>query len=147
VLREGYDAQRLTHGLRRLVTELQLDVLLIDTHPGLHQETLLSLVISSVLLILLRPDQQDSEGTGVTVRVAQGLQVPRMMLVVNKTPPTLDPEAVKQKVESAYGCRVAAVLPHCDEMMNLASEGLFVLRYPDHPLTAQYEHVAADLVG
>jgi len=36
-LREGYDAQRLTHGLRRLVTELRLDVLLIDTHPGLHE--------------------------------------------------------------------------------------------------------------
>jgi len=129
------------------VTELQLDILLIDTHPGLHEETLLSLVISSVLLILLRPDQQDYEGTGVTVRVAKGLQVPRMMLVVNKTPPTLDPEAVKQKVESAYGCRVATVLPHCHEMMHLASEGLFVLRYPDHPLTAQYEHIAADLVG
>ena len=37
--------------------------------------------------------------------------------------------------------------PHCHEMMNLASEGLFVLRYPDHPLTAQYEHIPADLVG
>ncbi len=34
VLREGYDAQRLTHGLRRLVSELQLDVLLIDTVEG-----------------------------------------------------------------------------------------------------------------
>src|SRR6185503_17757586 len=32
VLREGYDAQRLTQGLRRLVTALELDVLLIDTH-------------------------------------------------------------------------------------------------------------------
>ena len=34
VLREGYDAQRLTHGLRRLVDELRLDVLMIDTHPA-----------------------------------------------------------------------------------------------------------------
>jgi MinD-like ATPase involved in chromosome partitioning or flagellar assembly len=147
VLREGFDAQRLTLGLRRLVTELRLDVLLIDTHPGLHEETLLSLVISNVLLIVLRPDQQDYEGTGVTVKVAQGLQVPRMLLVVNKTPPSFDPEAVGRKVENAYGCRVAAVLPHADEMMTLASEGLFVLRYPDHPLTTQYRRVAADLVA
>jgi MinD-like ATPase involved in chromosome partitioning or flagellar assembly len=35
VLREGYDAQRLTQGFRRLVTDLELDMLLIDTHPGL----------------------------------------------------------------------------------------------------------------
>ena len=147
VLREGYDAQRLTQGLRHLVTELRLDVLLIDTHPGLNEETLLSLVISHVLLIVLRPDQQDYEGTGVTVKVAQELEVPRMMLVVNKTPPILDPEAVRRKVEEAYACRVAAVLPHADEMMNLASEGIFVVRYPAHPMTSLYKQVAADLVA
>src|SRR4029079_11995770 len=146
-LREGYDAQRLTHGLRRLVTELRLDVLLIDTHPGLHEETLLSLVIAHVLLIVMRPDKQDYEGTGVTVKVAEGLQVPRMLLVVNKTPAALDPEAVRRKVEDAYSCPVAAVLPHSDEMMNLASGGIFVLRYPDHPLTALYRQVAAALVA
>ena len=146
VLREGYDAQRLTQGLRRLLTELRLDVLLIDTHPGLNEETLLSLVISHVLLIVLRPDQQDYEGTGVTVKVAQELQVPHMLLVVNKTPPILDPEAVRRKVEEAYACRVAAVLPHADEMMNLASEGIFVVRYPAHPMTSLYKQVAADLV-
>jgi len=146
VLREGYDAQRLTQGLRRLVTELKLDALLIDTHPGLNEETLLSLVISHVLLIVLRPDQQDYEGTGVTVKVAQGLGVPRMMLVVNKTPPSFDPDAVRRKVEEAYGCPVAAVLPHSDEMMNLASEGIFAVRYPDHPMTALYKRVAASLI-
>jgi septum site-determining protein MinD len=141
-LREGYDAQRLTRGLRRLVDELELDVLLIDTHPGLHEETLLSLVISNTLLIVMRPDQQDYEGTGITVRVAQGLEVPRMMLLVNKTPESLDAEAVKAKVEAAYGCDVVTVMPHSDDLMTLASAGIFVLRYPEHPLTALYETVA-----
>src|SRR5215212_3789377 len=106
VLREGYDAQRFTRGLRRLIEDLQLDMLLIDTHPGLNEETLLSLVISQLLVIVMRPDQQDYEGTGITVKVAQGLQVPRMLLVVNKTPPGMDPDAVKEKVEGAYGCDV-----------------------------------------
>jgi septum site-determining protein MinD len=141
-LREGYDAQRLTQGLRRLVDELALDLLLIDTHPGLHEETLLSLVISNTLLIVMRPDQQDYEGTGITVRVAQGLEVPRMMLLVNKAPESLDVEAVKAKVEEAYGCDVVTVMPHSDELMTLASAGIFVLRYPEHPLTALYETVA-----
>jgi MinD-like ATPase involved in chromosome partitioning or flagellar assembly len=145
VLREGYDAQRLIHGLRRLVTELRLDMLLIDTHPGLNEETLLSLAISHALVIVMRPDQQDYEGTGITVKVAQSLQVPRMLLVVNQTPPAFDSEAVKAKVEQAYGCAVAAVLPHSDEMMNLASAGIFALRYPDHPVTNMYRQVAAQL--
>jgi septum site-determining protein MinD len=147
VLREGYDAQRLTQGLRRLIDELELDALLIDTHPGLNEETLLSLVISHILLVVLRPDKQDYEGTGITVKVAQGLQVPRMLLVVNKTPPGLTAEAVKAKVEEAYGCEVAAVLPHAEAMMSLASEGIFVVRYPDHPLTGLYKQVAAKLMA
>lgn len=146
VLREGYDAQLLTSGLRRLVDELNLDVLLIDTHPGLNEETLLSLVISHALLIVMRPDQQDYEGTGITVKVAQGLQVPHLRLMVNKTPPSLDPATVKAKVEQAYGCRVAAVLPHSDEMMEMASSSIFILRYPDHPMTALYKQVLAELL-
>ena len=142
VLREGYDAQRLTVGLRRLVDELRLDTLLIDTHPGLNEETLLSLVISHALVIVMRPDKQDYEGTGVTIKVAQGLQVPKMMLVVNKTPAMLDPASVKANVERAYGIDVVAVLPHSEEMMTLASEGIFAVNYPDHRLTDHYRVIA-----
>jgi septum site-determining protein MinD len=145
VLREGYDAQRLTQGLRRLVDELALDVLMIDTHPGLNEETLLSLVISHALVIVMRPDHQDYEGTGITIKVARSLQVPRMLVIVNKTPASLDPDVVKATVEQAYGCEVAAVLPHSDEMMTLASAGIFAVRYPDHPLTKLYRSVAARL--
>src|SRR5262249_48129708 len=120
ILREGYDAQRLTDGLRELVKELSLDVLLIDTHPGLNEETLLSLVLSDTLLIVMRPDKQDFEGTGITARVAQELQVPRIRIAVNKTPAKLDRNAVATRVAEAYGCPVAAVLPHSEELMELA---------------------------
>ena len=146
VLRQGYDAQRLTAGLRQLVEELQLDVLLIDTHPGLNEETLLSLVISHALLIVMRPDKQDYEGTAITARVAQELGVPRILLLVNKAPPDLDPQAVARRVEHAYGSPVAAVLPHSDDLMRLASEGILVLRQPGHELADSYRSVAAKLL-
>lgn len=147
VLREGYDAQLLTAGVRQLVQELELDVLLIDTHPGLNEETLLSLVISTVLLIVMRPDRQDYEGTGITARVAKELEVPRIFMVVNKAPTDLDPRAVSARIEEAYGCPVAAVIPHSDDLMRLASEGIFVLRNPDHPLTDMYREIAARIDG
>ncbi len=86
VLREGYDAQRMTEGFRQLIAALDLDILLIDTHPGLNEETLLSLVLSDSLLIVMRPDRQDYEGTGVTARVARELEVPRIRILVNKLP-------------------------------------------------------------
>jgi MinD-like ATPase involved in chromosome partitioning or flagellar assembly len=147
ILREGYDAQLLTRGLRQLVESLKLDYLLIDTHPGLNEETLLSIVISHVLVIVMRPDQQDYEGTGVTIAVARKLDVPRMMVVVNKAPPTLDLLEIQAQVERAYDCPVAAVMQHCDEMMILASRGIFVLHYPDHSLSAKYRQIVAQLMA
>jgi len=147
VLREGYDVGLLTSGFRSLISELKLDLLLIDTHPGLNEETLFSIAISHALLIIMRPDQQDYEGTGVTVEVARSLDVPRMLLLVNKTPAAFDLIEVRKRVEDTYNCEVAAVLPHADEMMTLASSGIFVLCYPQHELTALYRTVANQLMA
>ena len=141
ILREGYDVGFLNDGFRDLIAAFHLDALLLDTHPGLNEETLLSMAISDALIIVLRPDQQDYQGTAVTVEVARKLGVPRLMLIINKVPAAFDPEEVRTRVERAYGCPVAAVLPHSDEMMVLASGGVFVARYPHHPLSASYRQV------
>jgi MinD-like ATPase involved in chromosome partitioning or flagellar assembly len=146
ILRRGYDARRLAEGLRDLMKVLDLEVLMIDTHPGLNEETLLSLVISHAMAIVMRPDQQDFEGTGVTVQVARQLKVPNMQIVVNKVPTTFEPDQVRAQVEETYGCEVGAVLFHSDEMMVLASGGIFSLHYPDHPLTQEFKQAAAKLV-
>ena len=118
-------------------------MLLIDTHPGLNEETLLSIAISDALAIVMRPDQQDYQGTGVTVEVARKLGVPTLLLVVNKVPQTFDFAQVKERVEEAYNAQVGAMLPHSDEMMVLASAGIFALHYPDHPITGELRQLVA----
>jgi septum site-determining protein MinD len=95
----------------------------------------------------MRPDQQDYQGTSVTVEVARKLDVPKMLLVVNKVPPVLDPEEVRTRVEKIYNCKVAAVLPHSDEMMTLASSGIFSIQYPDNPVTRGLKDVVALIHG
>lgn len=147
ILREGYDVVRLNDGLRTLMAGLALDVLLIDTHPGVNEETLLSIAISDTLLILLRPDQQDYQGTGVTVEVARMLEVPRIWLVVNKAPPGVDLEGLAERVAQTYGADVAAVLPHSAAMLALGSEGLIALREPDAPVSRALQNVVARLLG
>jgi len=146
ILKEGYSTTRLAQGLRGVVDALDLDVLLIDTHPGLGEETLLSLVVSHAVAVVLRPDLQDYEGTGITLQVARALSVPRLMLVLNKVPSGLE-DAVRQRVVSAYDCPVAAVLPHDDLLMRLASEAPFVLRHPEHDLSARFGGLADALVA
>jgi MinD-like ATPase involved in chromosome partitioning or flagellar assembly len=147
VLREGYDVGLLNDGFHELIRALNLDVLMIDTHPGLNEETLLSIAISHVLAIILRPDQQDYQGTGVTVEVARKLGVPRLVLIVNKVPAVFDLGEVRAQVEATYHTEVAAVLPHSDDMMALASAGIFALRCPDHPMTGSLRQVAASLIA
>jgi MinD-like ATPase involved in chromosome partitioning or flagellar assembly len=146
VLREGYDVGLLSEGFQQLIVALNLDVLLIDTHPGLNEETLLSIAISDALALILRPDSQDYQGTGVTVDVARKLGVPRLLLVVNKVPAAFPEADVLHRVQETYCCDVGAILPHSDEMMTLASSAIFALRYPDHPVTERMRALANSLV-
>ncbi|MFN8455663.1 MAG: MinD/ParA family protein [Anaerolineae bacterium] len=147
VLREGYDVGLLNDGFHDLIEKLNLDVLMIDTHPGLNEETLLSIAISDALIIILRPDQQDYQGTAVTVEVARKLNVPRLLLLVNKVPEVFNFTDVRARVEQTYNSEVAAVLPHSDEMMALASAGIFVLQYPDHTVASSLKQVATRLMA
>lgn len=147
VLREGYDVGLLNDGFHELVEALDLDVLLIDTHPGLNEETLLSIAISDALAIIMRPDQQDYQGTGVTVEVARKLNVPRLVIIVNKTPQVYDFNQVQQQVETLYNAEVAAVMPHSDEMMALASAGVFSMKYPEHQVSRLYKQIADKLMS
>lgn len=142
ILREGYDPSLLNDGFRALSKRLALDVLLIDTHPGVNEETLLSIAISDAVLIILRPDQQDYLGTGVTIQLAHRLKVENLLILVNKAPPSLDAAQLRKKVEDAYQCPVAAIIPHSDEMMLLASMGVFTARYPDHAISKLYQKTA-----
>ena len=146
VLREGYDVGLLNDGFRRLIRSLNLDFLFIDTHPGVNEETLLSIAISDLLLLVMRPDNQDFQGTAVTVELARRLEVDQMLLIVNKVPPGLDPHALRQKVESTYQTEVAAILPLNFEIVRMASAGIFVNRYPDHPFTRGLASVVERIV-
>jgi len=145
VLKEGYDVGRLNDGFRNLIDRLNLDYLFIDTHPGLNEETLLSIAISDVLLVILRPDQQDYQGTGVTVEIARKLDVPQMYLIINKVLSSFDADEVRQKVEDIYSCEVAAVLSLSEDVVLLASSDVFCLCHPDHPFTQSVASIAGRL--
>ncbi|GAB1542660.1 MinD/ParA family protein [Scytonema sp. NUACC21] len=145
IIREGYDARLLNDGFRHLMQRLQLDYLFIDTHPGINEETLLSVVISDVLVVILRPDKQDYQGTAVTIDVARKLSVPKMLLVVNKVLPALNSEGLRQQIQRTYNAPVAGILPVCEEMFHLASSDIFCLRYPEHPWTQTISTIAKQL--
>lgn len=147
ILQDGYDVKLLNDGLRKLVKGLELDYLFIDTHPGLSRETFLSIAISHLVILILRPDKQDYQGTAVTVDVARQLKVRNMMLVVNKAYSRLDFAALKQKIEETYSLPVVGIFPLSEDIVQLASEGVFCLKYLDHPVSQEFQTVAKQITA
>lgn len=147
ILRDGYDVALLHDGFRELLGALTLDYLFIDTHPGVNEETLLSIAVSELVLLVMRPDQQDFQGTAVTVELARRLEVAELLLLVNKVPPGTDRQQLRQHIEAIYQAEVAALLPLNTEIAQLASEGVFVNRYPQHPVTRELELLAQRIVS
>ncbi|MBN1954116.1 MAG: cyclic nucleotide-binding domain-containing protein [Anaerolineae bacterium] len=135
VLQEGYDVGMLNEGFQALIEKLNLDYLIIDTHPGLNEETLLSIAISDILIIILRPDQQDFQGTAVTVDVARKLDVPTLYMVVNKALTSYDFDDLRRQVEETYDSDVASVIPLSEDVARLQSSDIFSLRYPGHAVS------------
>jgi septum site-determining protein MinD len=147
ILREKYDASDMHNAFRNLIAALSLDYLLIDTHPGLNEETLLSIAISDSLVIVLRPDHQDLQGTSVTIDVARRLRVPEICLVVNKVPPEYDFEEVRRQVEETYGCDTAALLPLSIDIAENGSAALFCVNYPEHAFTQGIQAITERLTA
>ncbi len=136
VLRSGYDVALLERGYRDLAAALNLDRIFVDTHPGLNEETLLSMALADVLLVVMRPDRQDYQGTAVVADLAANLRVPHTFLVLNKVHEALDAGALRRQCERAYGIPVATMLPLAGDVARLASEDLFSLVQPQHPFSS-----------
>ncbi|MEO1592158.1 MAG: MinD/ParA family protein [Cyanobacteria bacterium J06632_22] len=135
-LSEGYDMQRLVTGIQELSQQFDLDYLFVDTHPGLNEETLLSINVSHTLLMVLQPDYQDYQGTRILVDTAQQMAAQKLFLVMNKVlPQDGHADDLGEYFSTPPQCSVTGHLPFCYEMMRLASKGLFCVRYPNHPLT------------
>jgi MinD-like ATPase involved in chromosome partitioning or flagellar assembly len=144
---KGYDVGILVDGYERLIEDLDLDALLIDTHPGLNNETLMSVSVSDAEAIILRPDYQDYQGTAIVVDISRKLGVDNLVLVANKIPKTLPLDELKNQLQNQYQCMVGAMLPHSDVMMALGSQGVFILHYPDHFIAQQIKQLVDILMA
>ncbi len=147
ILKEGVDFNKLNEGLQTTIKEFDLDYLFIDTHPGLNEETLLSIATSDVLIIILRPDNQDLQGTSVTVDIARSLDVPNLLLMVNKALPKYDPVEIKKNIEAQFGAPVAGVLQLSFDMADNASSDLFSLKFPEHDWSKGLRGVAEAILA
>jgi MinD-like ATPase involved in chromosome partitioning or flagellar assembly len=146
-LQRSYEVDKLNKAFSEISKTFELDFLMVDTPPGLNEEPLVSLAGSHTLILMLRLDKQDYQGTAVMVSLAQKLEIPHLKMVVSQMPPAFDMEDVQREVQEKYQIPVIAILPHTEEMLTLAGHGIFTREYPTHPLTMTIKQMTEDFIG
>ena len=146
MLKEGFDVQRLSTALSDFTRDLRLDILLVDTHPGIEEDTLLSIAMCDILVVILRPDEQDYLGTAVTFEIAKRMEVPRTFLIANRVPPDLDSNQFKTKLEETYKVPTIGVLPFSYGLMMAQSKQVYSFSSPNDPFSVAVKAAAQKIL-
>jgi MinD-like ATPase involved in chromosome partitioning or flagellar assembly len=141
ILREGYEVSDLRNGFSEVIEARDLDYLIIDTHPGLDRETLLSMATADYLFVVARIDEQDLLGTAATLSVAKKLQVPDIRIVINKKPSIYEDNAIRAEVESKFKTKVATIIPLVPILIEVGSRYVVTLKHPDNDFTKNIEQI------
>ena len=148
-LRSGFELDSFSNAIKKLTEKFGLDYLLVDTHPGLEDDTLLAMGVCNNLLVVSRLDQQDMFGTGVLAEVARTLEKP-VHLVLNMIPSAMsssEASRVINKIGANFKVQVLGWLPFSEEITNSLSKSVFILANPRHPITKRFNELATKLEG
>jgi len=137
----------LARGIQEMARHFALDFLVVDTDPGMDKQTFFALEAANSLLMVMTPDEQDARGAAATLQVARRLEIPHIFILVNKIPSTAEPAAVQLEIEALCDAPVTGRFLHAEEMLKHASKGIFIHRYPEHPITMELKKVADALLA
>jgi septum site-determining protein MinD len=130
------DPAKLAEGLHGLGKEFGLDVFVINAQAGLDRLALSCIALADILLIVLTLNKQDYLSTGVTLDLARKLEVPDIILTVNRVPERYDLDRVKERVETTFNCGASVLIPLRDELKLDLDDGVSVAAGPSHPIVA-----------
>ena len=83
----------------------------------------------------------------MTVDVARSLDVPEMILLVNKALPKLDRADIKARFEAEFDAPVAGFMPLTFDLAENASKDLFSLSRPEHEWSLALREVAGAVLA
>lgn len=146
ILRNGYDVGLLREGFDALIEELELDVVFLDTHSGMGNETAVAVAVSTSLLVITRADHLTSEARE-NLTLARRLGNPAASVVVNMMPEGMPAETVCERAEEIYQSPVIAILPYCPEVAALGSDGLFARDNPRHEIVTAYQEMTDKILA
>lgn len=146
VLKAYYDSSNVGDMVHHLSRDLHLSYIILDIQPEMTDDALMGLALADTTLLLMQLDTYDFQRAAVVIEVMQKLGTRKIWLVPSQVLPVLTAEAVQEKLETTYNRPVAGVLPLSEEMVRLASQGIFCLQHPDHVLSDAMRAIATQTI-
>jgi len=138
-------SEKLTKAIELLEKDFEPDFIMIDTHPGLNDEFLVMSSKTDVLLNIVRPDNQDYQGLGVSSEVSKKLKL-KSYVVLNKVHKKIDRD-IKKQVEKAFKVQVAGMLPYSEDIMLSQSQFIMSDKDPDNIFSRSIYGIAETVFG
>lgn len=146
-VREGYNLESLAQGLHDLSDKLDLDVLIIDAQAGLDEHTLKIMALSQSLVMVMRLEQNEYQGTGVMIDVARKLDIGRVQILANQVPHIYFPPQIEEQIKTAYHCPLLMSIPYSEEVIEMAGKDVFVLRHPQSAISLRFGQVVSQFTS
>lgn len=143
-LRLQYDPEQLHSGFQELIDTLDLDLVLINVQAGLNGVTLPTIATAEALLMVMRLDRQDYQGTAVTLDVAERLDIDKLLIIANMVPAVYGRDAVEKELYETFG-QPGRVISHCNDFAASSHRQIFVYEHPHGTYTTQLRRVAETL--
>ena len=149
LLRHGLELDVFSSAIEKFSKQFDFDYILVDTHPGIEDDTVLVTGVCEGLLLISRLDQQDMTGTAILAKLAASLGK-KCFLAFNMVPPNISEASLKDvcdKVSGTFGVKVLGALPFYTEILQSLSRGVFVLNSPNHKYAQRIAHMADALIN
>jgi len=136
----------LRKAIEELMEQYDPDYIMLDTHPGINEEVLLTATFANTVLTIVRPDRQDYQGIEISSKVIKKLGA-RMNILLNKVHKKLNGAQIKKQLENDYKIPVIGALPFDEEVLYAESRYIFSLKFPEHKFSQVIKRVAAKVFG
>ncbi len=148
LLKSGLEVSVFQDILQKVGESCNLDYIIVDTHPGVENDTVLAMGCCDALVLVSRVDQQDLFGTAVMVLLAETFEKPTY-LALNMVPPGVkikDAVKVGRELAQLFKSKFLEAFEFQIDVINNLSRSVFVMDNPNSGFAHKVSGAAEILV-
>ncbi len=148
LLKAGLEVSLFQDTLQKVGEQCNLDYIIVDTHPGVENDTVLAMGCCDALVLVSRVDQQDLFGTAVMVLLAETFEKPTF-LTLNMVPPGVrikDAVKVGKELATLFKSQFLEAFEFQLDVINNLSRSVFVVDNPDSSFAKKINGAAESLI-